>query len=670
MTDHYTGFRAGVVTVGSPSDDVNPFLNASHYTGNAQEFVVAQIDDLMGIVNGSLERLGTTIGDLVLWEPADWESYDVPLPDLDFNNPVEFAPVDPAIRDDFGEITPPDLPAAPSTAGIGSISVPTIPDFDPSIVGLAIPDPPRPISVQPPDVAPANPGFTYPTEPSITLPDQPQLTELTIPDFVGLSLPTFDPTFPTFSESAINTVIDWTEPTYTEEVIDEVKTQITTFFAGGSGVNPLVEEAVMARGRDREDRQVAQAEQQAEEEWANRGYTAPPGLLVQRVDQIREEGLIKKLGLNRELVIKTHDDELANLRFAVQQGIAAEQLYVQMHLAAVERLFEVQRLAIQWAIDLYNTAVEIFNARMREVQIRAQVYETQVRGELAKVEAYKAQVDAELAKAEINKTLVEMYQAEIQARETLINLYVAQIRAVAVQAEVYATEIQAYRAEVEAYAAEIDAEKTRFEAYESQIRGELGKASIVESEARAYSAEIQGISAGVQAQAESVRAQVARVQADISAFQAVVQGQIGRSQIELADVEANTRGFAADVQRYNAEVGLEVSRNQVNVAAWDAGQRQVLAYYGAQISKFNGILQGLLKESDLLLEALQTSGQLESTIASGGMAAIHVGATMAGNAGVTASGSDTVGFTQGFSKSCGRTVSVPTEEIADPGCDF
>jgi hypothetical protein len=78
MTDHYTGFRAGVVTVGSPSDDVNPFLNASHYTGNAQEFVVAQIDDLMGIVNGSLERLGTTIGDLVLWEPADWESYDVP----------------------------------------------------------------------------------------------------------------------------------------------------------------------------------------------------------------------------------------------------------------------------------------------------------------------------------------------------------------------------------------------------------------------------------------------------------------------------------------------------------------------------------------------------------------------------------------------------------------
>jgi hypothetical protein len=274
--------------------------------------------------------------------------------------------------------------------------------------------------VQPPDVAPANPGFTYPTEPSITLPDQPQLTELTIPDFVGLSLPTFDPTFPTFSESAINTVIDWTEPTYTEEVIDEVKTQITTFFAGGSGVNPLVEEAVMARGRDREDRQVAQSEQQAEEEWANRGYTAPPGLLVQRIDQIREEGLVKKLGLNRELVIKTHDDELANLRFAVQQGIAAEQLYVQMHLAAVERLFEVQRLAIQWAIDLYNTAVEIFNARMREVQIRAQVYETQVRGELAKVEAYKAQVDAELAKAEINKTLVEMYQAEIQARETLM----------------------------------------------------------------------------------------------------------------------------------------------------------------------------------------------------------------------------------------------------------
>jgi hypothetical protein len=394
-------------------------------------------------------------------------------------------------------------------------------------------------------------------------------------------------------------------------------------------------------------------------------------LLVQRLDQIREDGLVKKLGLNRELVIKTHQDEIDNLRFAVQQGIAAEQLYVQLHLAAAERAFEVQRLAVQWAIELYNTAVTIFNAKMQEVQIRAQVYETQVRGQLAEVEAYKAQVDAELAKAEVNQALVASYRAEIEARESLVNIYEAQIRAVAVQAEVYSTDIQAYRAEVEAYAAQVDADKTRFDAYDSRVRGEIGKASIIEAEARAYSSEIQGISTGVTASVETLRGQVARVQADIQAYEAIVQGQVGMAQVELGAVDAKSRGFVADVQRYTAEVGLEEARERTELAAWDAGQRQAIAYFQAQIAQFEARTSALLKDADLVLEALQSAGQLESTIAAGALAAINVGATMRGDASVDASGQQNVSFRQSFDKSCSRSVEIPVATQDSPeGCSF
>jgi hypothetical protein len=664
----------------------DPFGQAAQQQAFVQTEVLNQIADIQTLLTGGvageggsgglLGQLQATIAGLVSWAPgSDWRD-ELPeieefSPDLTFEPPE--AIIDDTTRPNLGDITVPNIEDAPPTDSINEIVPPTIPDFN-SGVSIVIPPVPGQNVIQPPGVPPEAPILTYPDDVAVTLPPVPGLTDIVIPDFAGLSLPTFDPEYPTFTEQNINTVISWEEPTYNEQVIDEVKTQITTFLNGGSGIDPVVENAIVARGRDREDRLTKQEEQQATEEWANRGYTAPPGLLVQRLENVRDKNTIKKLGLQREMTIKVHQDEIDNLRFAVQQGIEAEKLYVQMHLAAVERLFEIQRLAIQWLIDLYNISVAVFNARMQEVAIRAQAYESQIRGELARVEVYRAEIDAELAKAEVNKSLVEVYKAQIEAQELIVSIFVAELEGVKARAEVYATEIDGYKGKVDAYAAEVDADKTRFEAYAARIQGEVGKASIIEAEARAYQAEIQGISVGVQAEVETIRGQVAKIQTEIQGYDANIRGQVGRAQIELGKVDINSKAYVADVARYAAEVGREEASARVETAAWDAGNRIGVAFFEAQVAKYGTDLQAFLTEFNMMLEAIQTAGQLESTIAAGALAALNVGAQVQASAGVASSGRLGESFTWQQSKSC-ETVNQRTasfQATSDPqlSCGF
>lgn len=577
--------------------------------------------------------------------------------------PLEIIPtIDPSIpfdvsrpvfaRTSFGSIDNISIPNAPTVGGLPTISTPNIPTFSPSIGSITIPQPPVFTTISTPGDAPAPPLLTFPTLQPISYPNEPQLADINIPAFDGIDLPAvFDPQFPDIDDPIINTLIDWQEPTYTPEIIDEAIAKIQQMLNGGLAIDPYVEQGIVDRARDREDRLVRQNVQQAIDEIAGRGFTAPPGILIARVDNIREEGLIRKLSLSRDVMIKVYDEELANLRLAVQQGIAAEQIFVSLFLAATERLFEAQRLNLTSQIELYNLQVTVFNARMREVEIRASVYETQIRAALAEVEVFKALVDAERAKAEINKSLVDSYTAQIEARRIFVEIYEAQVRAVGVQADIYSTEIQAFRGKVEAYAAQIGAEKTKFEAYDSQVRGEIGKASIIESEARAYAAEIQGISTGVQAEVETLRGEVSKVQAEISAYLANVQGRTASADIQLRGIQADIAGFGADTQKYIADGGVIESENRVITAAWESANRTNLAYFDAQVSKYRTVVEALVQQANVALGALKATGDISSTITAGALSAMHLGASINAGGSVGASGSQQLGFSESFQQS-------------------
>ena len=634
---------------------VSPFTKAVEYVGNAETFVQTQLESIRDIIlPDALTRLYDSLDSL--------GTFNVSIPDdLQFLSP----PVQPSLNlemdisdidtSTFGSISPYTPAPVPGAGDLPDIDDPDIFDFVPSIEGITVPPPPALTPIQQPGPPPENPGFSYPDPEPIVLPQEPDLLGISLPDAPDINLPTLDlADFPTFQELNIDTLIPWTEPTYSPEIWTDVKAQILTFLAGGTGIRPDVEEAMVNRGRDREDRIVRQQVQQAIEEWANRGYTAPPGMLARRIDNIRDEGTLKKLGLQREVVIKAMDAELENLRFAVQQGIVAEDLFIRIHLAAVERLFLIQRLHIEWQIQIYNISVLVFQARLQENLIRAQVYEVQVRAALAEIEVFKALIEAERAKTEVNVALIQAYTAQVNARRALVEIYVAQVEAVKVQAEVYATEVNANRIEVEAYATRVGAEKLKFDAYESQIRGESVKADIVEAEARAYQAQMGGIETGVRAQVARLEGAVSAFRAEIEAYDANLRYWAGLNQNELAQIQANVEGHRAHTQRFVAESGVEVEASRLEAAIWETEGRVALETYRTEVERMRAIMEKAIQEAGLILEALKSSGDLTSTISAGALAALHVGATTGGSASVNASGNEGQSYSLGesYAKNC------------------
>lgn len=659
-------FTDGVVTVQDPAS----------FNGNPFEYAISVVDDLAnsdsGFVPVEIKKNRDQVNEA--WELAkgtidSLAGISFVIPNIEVSPVVDPSiPFDPTrpefIRTDFGDISDITIPGSPDIGTLPSVDKPNIPVFNPSIDTIIIPNPPEAGLIQSPGLPPGSPILEFPTLDPISYPDEPHLTEITIPEFDGVTIPTFTPDFPEFQEPIINTHLDWEEPEYTREIIDSVIAKVQQMLDGGLAIDPAVEQGIVDRARDREDRLVRQSVSQAIDEIAGRGFSQPPGVLVERIDNIREEGLLKKLGLNREVMIKIFDEELANMRLAVQQGIAAEQLFVQLFLASVERLFEVEKLNIQWQLELYNLQVTLFTTRMREVEIRAQVYETQVRGALAEVEVFKALVDAERAKAEVNKSVVDAYTAQIEARKVFVDIYEAQVRAVGVQAEIYATEIQAFKGKVEAYAAEIGAEKLKFDAYEAQIRGETAKATIIESEARAYAAQVEGIGSGVTAQVAALRGEVSKIEAEIQAYLAEIQGITAGSEIELRRIQSRVAGFSADTQKYSADAGIIESENRVTVAAWDAANRTNIAFYEAQVAKFRTQVEALARQAEVALGALRATGDITSTVTAGALAAMHLGATINAGSNVGANGSQSQSFGetigQSTSKSCttGNSLSV------------
>ena len=107
-----------------------------------------------------------------------------------------------------------------------------IPDA-PVSIPIQIPEAPSMAAIPVPDRPNIDTTVELPDAPTITMPDMEALEQINIPDFVFPDLPTFDATPPDASGILVPDVfINWTEPAYTSEVLDDLKSQVRTMMAG------------------------------------------------------------------------------------------------------------------------------------------------------------------------------------------------------------------------------------------------------------------------------------------------------------------------------------------------------------------------------------------------------------------------------------------------------
>jgi hypothetical protein len=551
----------------------------------------------------------------------------------------------------FGSITS-ALPERPVFDAVPAVDPLGIPEFSPSISSLNIPNPPPWTA---PGEAPARPDtgeVTLPVAPVIAMPALPVLVEITVPEFEGLALPTFAASAPEFAGSALPGILQWSEPTYYTEILDEVLDKIRLLWSGGSGIPPAVEQAMVERALSREDTIANREIDSIAEEFSARGFTMPTGMQAARVDQMRQDLAVKKLSANRELTIKFAEWQVENVRFGVQQAIAAENVYVNIFLNSAQRMFEAARFQIESQVNIYNAQVALYNARMNGYQIEAAVFDTLVKAELSKLEVFKAEIEAEIARGQINEQKVRTYTAQAQALMTQVEIYKAQMQGAQVESDVIRNQIEAFRADVEAYGARIQADKVRFDAYESQVKGEAAKAGIIDSEARAYAALVQGKASIAEVDIKRAELTIQKNRSLIEAYIADLDAEKTRIQSQSAVIQAGAQAYIADTQRFSAQAQAETTQAQITVSAKESELRTNIAFYQAEVQAYLGNMEQLIRQAGLAVDALKAAGQLSATLAAGAMAGVHVGATLSGSGAVSASGA--------YSESDARSTSTST----------
>lgn len=513
-----------------------------------------------------------------------------------------------------------------------------IPEFTPSPVSLNIPDAPAQANHGPVPQAPTLTPIDLPVMGAIDDVPFPSLAAITIPDFTFPTLHVWDTTAPEFQGTPVSTVLQWGDPQYATEVLPEVLTHLRAIWAGGNGIDPAIEAALWERAAGREDLDANRQISAATIEFSSRGFTMPPGMQVARIDAIREESQIKKQGVSRDTAIRMAEVHVQNFRFAVEQAVACENTLFNIWNNIAARQFDAAKIQIDSQMAMYNAQVALFNARQSAYATEAQVFKIQVEADLAELKIMEMQLQAELARGQLNEQNVRIYSERVKAAHAVVEVFKARMQGAAIQADVQKTEIESFRVSVQAFAEVIGADKVRFDAYKAQLEGEMAKAGLLEVEARAYAAQVTGVSKRIDAEVAKVQSDISRQEAAIRRYVAEIERDKARAQSDLARIQAITAAYGAQIDKAKLELSIEETKGRLEIMTKEGDIRVQLANYETEIRRYIADMEQLVRKASVQVEALRAAGQLGSTLAAGAMAAVNLSAGMSASGSVSASG--------------------------------
>ncbi len=600
--------------------------------GQAIDTVQSKMSELSGIATtyrNQLTQSLNSIGNIKVKDVADLPLLTIrtpSAPSLSLDAVPVFTPATLTIPNAPAEVSIDDL-----LSGLDVGDLDSIPPA-PIAVAINIPDAPGMAAINAPLRPTIDTAVAIPDAPTITLPEMDALVQISLPDFQFPQLPTFDDAPPTLNGITVpNVFVNWTEPEYASELLDEIDAQVKRMMAGGTGLPPHIEDALFNRVRERDGIEGKRQLQEAVDNWAARDFSMPPGMLVKQRDVVLEQNRLKAGEANRDILLQAGEWEIKNIQFAVQQGIALEQLTQNLHENMAKRLFDAARFQAESQINVFNAQIGLFNAQNASFQTLAQVYRTRLDAALSQLTAYKTAVEGQVAIGQINQQRVDVFKARLEAVTANVEIYKALMQGASVRADTIKNQFDAYRADVQAYAEQISAEKVKFDAYESRMKGESAKAGVYDSQIRAYASTIQAIAskADVKVKAAQVKTEVAR--ARIQKYLGDVDLYKAEADVNLREVQNATMTYQAQVEAWKAKTNATVATAEMESRFADMTARTNIAYSEMAISQYTAKMQNSIQQAQIALEAAKALGAYTAQLAAGAMSAAHVSASISGS---------------------------------------
>lgn len=439
---------------------------------------------------------------------------------------------------------------------------------------------------------PTAPSFIETAGPTIRDRNEPEEIEVSLPSFAG-KLPLDTSATPkdlqrqfnaeygdmshqlsTLARSYFDEQMTKLSPQYHTQMA-AIEAQLTRYLNGGTGLDPLVEEAIYNRGRARNDFEAKRVQDAGFADTAARGFTLPNGALASLLARARQESANNQNKTSNEIIVMQAEMEQKNLQFAVTTSAALRSTVLNATTAYLQNLTQLNGQALDYAksvisaiVEVYNLEVKAFSAKLEGYKAEAQVYETEMRAALAKIEVYKAEIQALEMLTQVDATKVATYRASIDAQTAKVQWYRAAIDVGVAKASIEKAKVEVFQSQVQAHAAMMQVKSTEWQVYQARINGEVAKATAYESEVKAFESEVRAYQSQVDAKKTELTAIVARNDASTKAYQSEVEGFNAELSANVAEFNAKMDFNRQDVEKFKAEIALAMAETQTESTYW------------------------------------------------------------------------------------------------------
>ena len=598
---------------------------------SAQELVNEAWDFYRELGNSWLEQASTTIADLTSIQVTPL-SFSVDY-NVDSFLPTFVRPTAPD-RPVFGTIVA-NTPPAPTLDEVTIRALgaaPVQPNLD-AYLNYAPPAPPTdPMPRAPGDVTPALDAITIEARPDYTLPVLPSLYDLDLPVVPVITLPEFDGIRPTFDLTApTDGDLPWEEVLYTSELKDELTAKIRDMMQGSLGLPAAIEAAIFDRGRAREDLTSHKLVNEISQDMASRDLTEPNGIFGKRLEQAREANRSAVGSLNEQITIESAKLSIENVKFAVGQGMALEQVLIQMNQSINERALRAALATRDYGIARYNALINYCNLQQTAYATDAQVWRDRIAGELSKLELFKAEIDGQRLVGEINKDLIAQYVAQFEGVKALAEFYKTDVEAAKVRGEINLQRLQGAELILKRFSTEVEAWGKLQDGYKTQVEAALGTTKFAETLASIFNTRMNGFKTEGEAYFQEGRFQLERNAQTLDLFKANLAGADMDLRGQLAELDGQLRSFGAEVQLYEAggniaqaesasydrttNLKVEMERNRTSVALESAKMR----------------IDQALKIGEILVEQIKAKAAALAQLAAASQSGVNFGAQLSGS---------------------------------------
>jgi hypothetical protein len=423
-----------------------------------------------------------------------------------------------------------------------------------------------------------------PEEPSYTLPIEPVITDLVVPTPPLLVIPEFEATLEIIEENlCLPTGFNWESSPYNSEIWETFLQKVLKGLnEGGTGLAPEVEQAIYNRAIYRQQIENDRAVHNAENYFAAKGFTLPPGAVASRVQEISIEILRANTDLNEKIAIGQAELAQKNEHFYVEMARQAEVILREFFSTQENRMLEAAKTTVLMSIEVFKAYISKQSLQIEVYRSHLLAYTESIKATLARVDIYKAEIEAVIAASNLQRTRVELYSAQVGALEVLGKFYNTRLQSVELAQKVENTKIDIFKIEIEAYSAQLAAEKNKVDIFSALNEAERTKA----------------VTFG-----EKVKARISELEAKKIQFELQVQ-----------QLNAVVQSNSAELERYNSELSaysIQVDSKAKEVGAYVEAYKAEISAYIAENSSYDSYYSAKIKEADLTIQEAKLNLDLQ-----------------------------------------------------------